>query len=242
MDQNVRELANAKLVGPRMDGQRPAFVGTEYLGAPNPVVRFFGSGNNYQNEFQKSKSYKLKFTNTGSAATDKIIAISPGGEASAANITVPGGVTVDAIVGDGTIISTLNEEVTCIGSPEKVARFLRYIDRNPLRISGMQLRSSSAEQLQEPFTVVKHNITRTPAAETIDPGNFIKSADSNDKLVEFGINHLQADDQTTIYFKLLAGVTLTISMYLGATVNPAALLAVDAAKAYETFSINNEQK
>lgn len=243
---NVRSMANDALIGPRFDGKRPGFTGSEYYGAPHPVVRFMGPSNDYKNEFNKSESYKIRLSNKGTSAENQIIAITPGGESTAANIVVPSGVTIAAIIGDGNedkqIITTSGKEVTCEGSPASVSRFLRYVERNPLRIIGMQMRVDDAEQLQESITVVKHNITRTPAASTINPADHLKASDSNEKLVEFGINHLQFDDQTTVYFTLLANVTVTITLFLGATVNPAALLAVDAKKAYSQLGINNERQ
>ncbi|MCF8359232.1 MAG: hypothetical protein K9H26_10765 [Prolixibacteraceae bacterium] len=253
----VKSMTSRQMVGPKFKGNsaspRARFSGDELLGSeprkpkrvPHSMVKFTGAVADYANEYQKSKSFKIKLTNNATSAEDQYIALCPGGESTAANIVVPSGTTIDAIIGDGDasghIITDTDKEVYCEGSPETVRRFLRYILHNPLRIVGMQLKTNDADQLQEPFYVVRHNITRTPASEQINPSDFLSASDSNEKLVEFGLDQLQFDDQTTVYFKLLEDCTLTITLFLGATINAAGVLATDAAQAYNELGITNER-
>jgi hypothetical protein len=67
--------------------------------------------------------------------------------------------------------------------------------------------------------------------DQISPSTYLKAENANDKLVNFWHNNFQLDRQTIVYFKLLAGATVTFTFWPGGTANQAAELAIEAARA-----------
>jgi hypothetical protein len=231
----LREISRNEIVGPN-------FTGEEYYQATNPGVQFIGGSIDWANEAQTSESFKITITNNGTSAEDVDIAICPGMYGSAGAIVVPMGTTIDGIIADGTVINTSGKEVTCSGAPSTILEFKDYILKNPTRFTKMQIRVSDAEQLQEQLHVIRYNPFKGKVSSPINPATYIKEANNNDKLVAFMLNDFQLDHQTVVYLKVLAGVTMSITMWPGATANNAAELAQESKKALRAGKFNHEAK
>jgi hypothetical protein len=231
---NILKNMPAQMVGPQ-------FTGREYYNTLNTGIQFSGNAQDWGNEAQTTRNFKFTLNNTGTSADDQIIALCPGPYGAAADIKVPAGTTITAIVADGNIITTQDKVVSCVGSPTSVAIFKDYILNNPTRATKIQIRSNSAEQLQELIQIVKINPFTGMSPEQISPATYLKPENANDKLVNFFLNDFQLDRQTIVYFKLLAGASISITIWPGATANQAAELAVEAAKAKRANLYDHEK-
>ena len=103
------------------------------------------------------------------------------------------------------------------------------------------MKVNDAAQFDEDIKISKLvNFSRIQAVESIMPSAHTSANFSNDKLVKFSVNHLQLDEETVVYFKLLAGMEVTFKFFPGATVNEAANLEAGATAFYQTNGINRE--
>jgi hypothetical protein len=234
--QELQKLTNKNLVGPSYDGG--------YFGAENrnPGIQFIGTAQDFSNEIQTSETYKITLSNQGTAAEDQLIAINLGAFASAAEVATHCGVSLAAVVADGTIIATTDKVVTCSGYPTSLIEFKSYVKNNATRFTKIQMNVTTPEQLQEPLGILVSNPFRGRVPSQIAPSNYIDPKNNNNKLVEFFMNDFQLDDQSVVYFKLLAGEKVTMTFFPGATSNAAAELKMAASQARLTGKFNHEDR
>lgn len=245
--EQLAQMGNPNMIGADFNGNGgiPAPFTGYYEPKPQFGLNFTGNANSFANELQSGKYFRFTISNTGANSTDKLIALFPGRHTSAADIVVPQGVTIDAIVGDGTILAASGagvfDAVTCTGSPMRVADFLNFIDKSPVRFPKIQIKSNSADQLAEDIQIVKVDAFQGFAPYQLSPGNYTSEKNQSDKMVTFYSNSLQADNQTIAYFKLLAGTSVIITLWPGATANLAADLAGEAKKALVANIFDHEK-
>lgn len=222
-------------------GRRAFAEGDPRKSVVMPYVQFFANSS-FANEEQNRVGYTLTLKNTGANAEDRQVAICPAYFGTAVTIQTADGDSIDAIVADGEIIAEVDKVVTCVGSPQPVERFLHFVKSHPTRITQMQMKVSDPAQFDEDIKVSKLvNFSRLEAGQSIMPSAHIDPTFSNDKLIKFSVNHLQFDEETVVYFKLLAGMEVTFKFFPGATINEAANLESGAAAYYEANEINREK-
>jgi len=183
------------------------------------LVRLSGGGSTFADEKATQSVFQIKLNNIG--LTDKVIALHPGA-LTLAEIATIAGVTVDAIAKDGVIIA---DSVT--GSTKTnttLSFFQKFVNANPTRIIRMQISSNEEDQMGETLTLAKVNPVNKLGSQEITPSNYKRQSDLQSKLVVVDLPNFQLDDQSVWYTTLLAGRTLTINLYLGASRNDAALL------------------
>jgi hypothetical protein len=184
------------------------------------LVRLSGGGNSFQDEKATQAVFQIKINNIDTA--DHVIALHPGNLATVAEILTVAGVTVGAIAKDGVVIT---DKVTCTTKTNTTLGFFqRFVNSNPTRIVRMQIASNEADQLDETITLAKINPTQKLGSIEVTPSNSKKATDTNVKLVIVDLPNYQLDDQSVWFVNLLAGRTLTINLYLGASRNDAATL------------------
>lgn len=209
-----------------------------YTGYEDTNLQFVGPAqNSFVNESQNALSFSMKFTNTDANAVDRI-ALCPGYFTTASLIKDEAGTACAAIVTDGTIIGTANDLNRLVGIAinKPIQEFLDFVKRNPTRVIGIKMLVDNATQFDSVIYVKQNSPFRNLQDSTINPNTF-KDETNNDPLrVSIPTQNLQFDDQSTVTTKILAGRTVTYSLYIGGIVNPAASLSNKAVAAQKTIT------
>lgn len=203
-------------------------------------IFFPGAAASFKSEDQGDKVYSLELDNVGTSATDRVIAICPGDNYTAAQLTTLLGVTVDAVISDGEIIATVGKVVNAAGTPGKVVSFLNRIRRAPQRFVGLTVEVSNVNQLAQPLKVYKDDpYTGDPVVvNQIFPSKAKSNTQNNEKLVHIPLNHLQLDADTIVIMTLKAATTATLTFVPGAHVSPAEMLQNEALKEFQAQNLN----
>lgn len=212
------------------------YEGQQYVGIGDLSLDFTGSGSSFLDEGAGSQQFTVTITNTGTAAEDQILALFPGYFSSAASIKDASGVAADAIVTDGSIITTADKQVVCTGSPKAIAEFQEFCKRNPTRFTGLKMLVNNSDQFEKAIYIKKLSPFKNLEDYSIVPSTFKDSTQTDDKRCEIPLNDFQIDDQTTVVFTLLAGRTVTFTFFAGAIQNGAAELNKKAVLARQTMT------
>ena len=121
----------------------------------------------------------FELTNQGSGAEARLIAFSKGWYDAAADMRDAQGHTPDAVIADGTLISTINKEVTCAGKSCRVADVAGMLAKNACRLKGIKLAVDDAVQLDEEIQVVQLTAEGPKALKRIIPSSS-KTEDQQD--------------------------------------------------------------
>jgi len=224
-----RKLSNrangTMLPGASLEGERKRRADLRANGAG--FIRLSGGGTGFSDEKATQSVFQIKLNNIDTA--DHVIAMHAGLLANVSEILTVAGVSVGAIAVDGVVIT---DKVTCSTKNNTTLGFFqKFVNANPTRIVRMQISSNEEDQLGETITLAKINPTMKLGSQEITPSNSKRPTDTNVKLVVVDLASYQLDDQSVWYVNLLAGRTLTINLYLGASRNDAATLEELAAAA-----------
>ena len=196
----------------------------------NPAIFLPGSGQNFVAEDGTSDMYRLTLANKGNSADDQLIAICPGDNYTAAELSTILGRTVAAVIADGSIVTTTDKVVTCEGTPGKVVSFKKSFLRKPQRYTLLTIEVDNTVQLSQPIEVLTddpYNGGFIPK-KLINPHSFKSNTQQNDKLVHIPLDHFQMDANTIVLMKVKAATELTISFKPGGNVDTASMLEAAA--------------
>jgi hypothetical protein len=201
-----------------------------------------GGAQNFSAEDQGDKIFGIEIDNIGTSADDQVIALAPGSGYTAAELTTLLGITVNAVIADGEIISTADKKVNAAGTPGKILSFLRSIRCAPQRFVGMTIEVTNAAQLGQPFKVFKDDpyIGNPVVINQIFPSKQKSNLQNNDKLVHIPLNHFQLDNETIVVFTLKANTTISISMVPGAKHSTSDLLRNEAVKEWTAKNLKRQ--
>jgi len=169
-------------------------------------------------------SFTMTIVNNGSAAVDQSIALLPAYFTDKTQVKNSAGVAVAAIVAEGQIISTANAVVTATGKPKSINEFLAFVKLNPVRITGMKIKVDDSSQFVNDILFRKESPLKDLGYITKSPANYQNSMQNNDKIVEIPLTDAQFDNQTSVVTTIGAGRTMTITFFIGAIRNEAAML------------------
>ena len=184
-------------------------------------ARVTGSGASPDQETATQSIFLIELSNTGAA--DKVIALHAGALATVGDIATLTGVTVDAIAVNGVVIPAA---VSCTTKANTlISHFQKYVNSNPTRIIRIKAESNEDDQMAEAIILKKISPVKSLGSQELFPSNYKRQSDLQTKLVIMDlVNGEQLDDQTVMYVNLLAGRTLSLTLFLGASINTAANL------------------
>lgn len=202
-------------------------------------IFFSGAAQNFANGDQTDLIYTIELDNVDTSADDQVIAIAPGDNYTASQLSTLLGTTVNAVIADGVIVSTTDKVVNCAGTPGKLLSFSRRIRRAPQRFAGLTVEVSQAGQLTQPFKVYKDDpfIGDPVIISQIYPNKAKSNTQNNDKLVHIPLQHFQMDGDTIIVFTLKAGGTISMSFVPEGHASLAEMLQNEAVKEFADRSI-----
>ena len=198
------------------NGQGPRYIGQYDMG-----LSFVGNASSFVDENKNGIQYSLTVNNLGASAEDRVLALHPGYLTVASEITNAAGTAAAAIVTDGTIISTTDKVVTCVGKPKPIKQLQAFVNRNPTRFTGLKMLVNNSDQFEEEIYIKKLSPFKNMEDVTINPSSFKNSTQTDDKRVEIPLEDFQLDDQTVVVFTLKAGRSVTFTFFAGAIANQA---------------------
>ena len=204
-----------------------------YTGYGDPALQFTGGSSSFTDEDKSNKTYSLTIRNMGASAVDRVLALHPGYLTNVADMKDASGNQAAAIVADGTIINTSGAEVTCVGKPQKISHLQAFLNTNPTRFTGLKMLVNNSDQFEQDIYIQKLSPFVGLGYETINPGLYKNSSQTDDKRVEIPLQNFQVDNQSLIMFTLKAGREVTFTFNLGAIKNAAAELHAKASIARE---------
>ncbi len=169
-------------------------------------------------------SFTMTIANVGTAAIDQSIAILPAYFTTASQVKNASGSAVAAIIKEGSVITTTNAVVTAVGKPKSIDEFLAFVKLNPVRITGMKISVDDPAQFNNDFLFRKESPLKDLGFVTKSPANYQNSMQNNNKIVEIPLTDAQFDNQTSVVTTIGAGRTMTITFFIGAIRNEAAML------------------
>lgn len=175
------------------------------------IVGFQGDGNN---PFS-GENISLEVINQGTAAEDRLLAISAGWYDKAADIKDFDGNVCDAILADGTFINTTNKEVSARGKNCKVADTVKMFSNTPCRIKGIKLYADDTDQLDEEIQILRLTPNGPQVVKRIVPSSS-KDEGNNDALrvsIDLTDDMITIGEDTTFLLKLAAGRKCTYTIY-----------------------------
>ena len=214
---------SASFMGYEGDKRPGAYVGQYDLG-----LSFVGGASSFVDESKNATQYAITIANMGATAVDRVLALHPGYLATAAEITNAAGVAAAAIIMDGSVIATADQEIVCTGKPKPIKQFQAFVNRNPTRFTGLKMLVNNSDQFEEELYVKKLSPFKNMEDQTINPSAFKNSNQTDDKRVEIPLEDFQLDDQTVVVFTLKAGRQVTFTFFAGAIANPAGELNAKA--------------
>lgn len=166
-----------------------------------------------------------------STTEEKRIALFAGDLLNVEEIQKVAGITVDAIAKEGAVIETTSGDTTttvvnCIA--KNLAYLQRFVNRNPSRISKLQLTVDDPDQLNKAITITRISPFQGMGSQAFLPMTYKAPGDNSEKMVIIDFKHLQVDDQTVIDVVLGAGRSISLSIFFGAANNAAYTLNAQA--------------
>jgi len=192
-----------------------------------------GAGQNFEQEDATNDIYTLELGNIGTAAVDRVIAICPGDNYTKTELSALLGITVDAVISDGTIVTAADANVTCEGYPSKVESFKRGFLRNPQRFTALSVEVDNTAQLQQPLRRYIDDSFRGIVNDgQLYPHNYKSNSQQNDKLVHIPLDHYQFDKEVIVVLTIKANSSLSITFKPGASYNASRFLKNEAEKEF----------
>lgn len=149
-------------------------IDKEALGIKNYV----GGNSEVKNPFG-GESVSFKISNTGTAASSKLLAVTKGWYTSADDISDYAGKSVDDIIEDGTFDNTADAHVIGSGKNCKIADVVNSFSTSPMRIKGIKLAVDDADQLDEEIQILELTPQGKEVIARIIPSDY-KSEDNSD--------------------------------------------------------------
>jgi len=212
------------------------YDGDNYVGMDDDAVDFQGAGRSFLTELNSNLSFGFSINNA--LTTRQVIALTPSFLLTAANIAAYLGQTVDGVLTDGTIKTSVT--ATALQTKRKIAFLQEFIKNNPTRITEMVVQADNDGQLEEQIVLAQVSPFRDLANNVLLLTNYVDPRQLNTKkaviplALEFP--QFQLDDQNIILLPVTPG-TVKVTFKIGAIRNNASQLYNKAKRAY-----NNAQR
>lgn len=180
-----------------------------YDGFGDDAVDFAGKMNSFLSKVGAKRIFTVKIV---SATTDKNVVLNN----PYSSTETPSGAIVLA---EGAVSS-----ITTTGTPKSFDNFAGFCNRNPTLVKGFKFKAKESDtQLDVQIIVVELTPFRTPESRQIVIGAYQDENTYQTKTVTVP-EEIIFSHQTLVYFSLLAGETVTITLFCTAILNTALML------------------
>lgn len=218
--------------GNNYDGDN--YDGDNYIGMNDDGVDFNGNGKSFITELNSNLTFGFSIVNA--TAGRQVIAITPTFLGTAAKIAAYTGETVDGILADGTIKTSVTG--ASLQTKRKIEYLQNFVARNPTRVTEMTIQADNEAQLEEVITLAQLSPFRDLANNTLLLTNYVDPNQLTQKkaIVPLAIEfpEFQLDDQNVLLLPVTVG-TVKVTFKIGAIKNPASELFRKGKKAYSNL-------
>lgn len=202
---NAEELAN--LAGEALSSYDG---GANYDGFGDDAVDFAGKMNSFLSKVGAKRIFTVKIVN-GAGVDKNVVLNNP-----YSSTETPAGAIVLA---EGAVSS-----ITTTGTPKSFDNFAAFVNRNPTLVKGFKFKAKESDtQLDVQMIVVELTPFRTPESRQIVIGAYQDENTYQTKTVTVP-EEIIFSHQTLVYFSLLSGETVTLTLFCTAILNTALML------------------
>jgi hypothetical protein len=176
-----------------------------------------------EQQFAEDHQFAFTLTNTGTAAVARTIALCPAyfTHDQVNLMTDNRGNPIDAIVKEGIVIGTVaaNNPLVCASENKPIDELLQFTRFNPTRFLGIKMQCANAAQFGQALNIKQVSPFRNLQDRTLIPDSYKSSLQYDATRVEIPLDNFQFDNNTIVAWKILAGTTVTITLFGGAILN-----------------------
>jgi hypothetical protein len=211
------------------------YDGDNYMGMDDDGLSFAGNGKSFLTELNSNLSFGFSITNA--LTTTQVIALTPTFLGTAAKIASYTGQTVDAVLTDGTLKTSVT--AASLNTKRKIEYLQNFINRNPTRVIQMIIQADTDGQLEEQIVLSQISPFRDLANNTLNITDYVSPEQLTQKkaVIELALDfpQFQLDDQNVLLLPVVPG-TVKVTWRIGAIRNPASELFNKAKKAYRNMT------
>jgi hypothetical protein len=197
--------------------------GASYIGLNDEMLNI-GDAESFIDEADAGKEFTLRLVN-GTAATQKI----------QFNPVLGQTLTGHTLLAEGDVVTVdSSHKLTAAGDPRSYDLLLALIKESPIRVRSIKFNVSDASQLDEPIKYLVDTPFKTGVTEQKIPSTFQDQNTNNTKTVEVAFKNWILGFDSTIQYSIRAGVSVSMTLCLGASVDLANALREKHAAAVKT--------
>ncbi|MBK0383535.1 hypothetical protein I5M32_11260 [Pedobacter sp. SD-b] len=191
-----------------------------YDGSDDDMVEFAGPVASFRDQARGAQPMVITIINTGATALTALLC--PGLNDNAV------GKVVDGAFNDVNGFAGLTG---ASGTPtSSLAKFYNYIRKRPSMINGFKISTSNVAQMEQQIQIQSENPFKIGSSRSIAVGTFANEQNFNTQILSIP-ESFYMDDESIISYTVLPGTTVTLTLMLGVSVNPAKALRKKTAKA-----------
>jgi len=185
--------------------------GASYIGLNDEMLNI-GDAESFIDEGDAGKEFTIRLVN-GTAATQKIQFNAVLGALQENHAALKQGNVVT--VGEGASATHL----TADGDPRSIDLLLQLIKETPIRVRSIKFNVSDASQLDEPVKYLQDTPFKTASIEQKIPSTYQDQNTNNTKTVEVTFKNWILGFDSTILYSIRSGVSVSMTLCLGASVD-----------------------
>lgn len=189
--------------------QRSADGGAAYVGSGDQMLNL-GKAESFADESRTDNVFTLTLANK----TDKEQRVQ-------FNDIISGVAQGHVLLDEGEIAGESGKVLTCMGDPRSYEVLANYIKNAPIRLRSIKFNVSDPAQLDEPIKYVTETPFRTGVTEQKIPSTFQDQNTNNANMVTVEYDECILGFDSTLLYKIRAGVTVSLTLSFGAAVDTA---------------------
>lgn len=176
-----------------------------YTGAGDDFLDFNGGGS-FADPIAKGKIYNLTIANAANAIRTALLC--------------PGLIrNATGLIADGAFNDTSgNTGLTASGSPQSIAYFNAFVERNPTLVAGFKVSSSNISQFDQNMSIVKETPFKQHESKIINVSIYASEANPNTTLITVPEPFFM-NDMTRVSYPVLPSTTVNLGLIFGTSLS-----------------------
>jgi len=185
--------------------------GTSYVGLDDDMLNI-GDAESFIDESEAGKEFTIRLVN-GTDSAQKI------------QFNPILGITLDnhTLLAEGHVVTTgtsgSEKYLDAYGDPRSLDLLLALIKESPIRVRSIKFNVSEASQLDEPIKYIVETPFKTGVTEQKIPSTYQDQNTNNTKTVEVEFKNWILGFDSTIMYSIRSGVSVSMTLFLGASVD-----------------------
>lgn len=189
--------------------QRSADGGAAYVGSGDQMLNL-GKAESFADESRTDNVFTLTITNKNEKAARIQF-----------NEIISGKLENHGILKEGDLDCESGVMVNCAGDPRSIDILAAYIKKAPIRLRSIKFNVSDPAQLDEPIKYLQETPFRSGVTEQKIPSTFQDQNTNNANMVTVEYDECILGFDSTLLYKIRAGVTVSLTLSFGAAVDTA---------------------